>query len=85
MQWAAVRTHSSEMMVPPQKNMLSMKSATCQGYSWGVTSSPPTILVAFDCPQFGTAFVPLTAGGLGAATLLKDANGLALGLGVTVG
>merc|ERR1711970_1103956 len=79
MQWAAVRTQSSEMMVPPQKNMLSMKSPTCQGYSWGVTSFPPTILVDFDfdCPQLGTAFVPLTAGGLGAATLLKAANGLA--------
>ena len=34
------------MMVPPQKYP-SKNSPTCQGNSWGVASTPPTILLGW--------------------------------------
>lgn len=42
-QWAAVRTKSSVIRLPPQNHMSSMKSATIQGHSCSSASNPPTI------------------------------------------
>ena len=43
-QCPAVRTHWSEMRVPPQNQASSTNSPAIQGYWWGAASSPPTIL-----------------------------------------
>ena len=54
-QWAAVRTHSKLRRVPPQNHWELKESPTIQGYEWGDTSCPPTILeVMFATPQPGS-------------------------------
>ena len=54
-QWAAVRTHSRFRRAPPQNHWELKDNPTIQGYLWGVTSDPPTILeVIFVSPQPGS-------------------------------